>query len=530
MRRFLSFLFVGLSVSVAQAEDPSEWTGWKQPSGSTVQVPKDMTVYIYDDDVPYVEHLGNIVLGANSKVVCANQTVRLTLTAAVSGSGEFRICNEAAGTTCGVTLLADNTGLASPGFFNVWNANVAVSNAFGLGGAATAPASVRFDTDASGSLVFGLRDQKTFTNSVPLRLTTPGSGDAVCWRLGSQSADETFVQTGDLSISEVGWGAKALGCRGNVVLDGNVIVEKGDSLVIDAETDARMTFGPHCRISHALGQKLAVCHVGPNHPKDVGTPWFLWDLPARPEAVGSISLNGACVRMARDNQFGLPTDATLPDFSYHADVGPEELYLSRLDLNGHDTSFARLSSPHDADFAPGAAEETDYRCDVFSETPATFVCAAKNQNRREALRFCGAAGWAHTGSGTNLLVNFRNETSGSFIVTGGCSGLDWGATWGGTNVVVDGGTLYVGAQSVLAGAFINADRTYLRLGNGGKIAIEDGQVVVGRTWKDLAQVAAGVYSSSASPVQGTKPVDWIVGKGSLKVSRSHMGLSVFISR
>lgn len=518
------------SAALTVVGQTTEWTGWKQPSGSTVRVPMGMTVYIYDDDVPYVEHLGNIEIGVNSKVVCANQTVRLTLTAAVRGPGEFHIVNESTPITCGVTLLADNTGLVAPGFFDIRNANVAVSNEFGLGGVETAPAQVRYDTNASGSLVFGLLDRKTFTNSVPIRLTTPDSGSAVCWRMGSRSTNETFVQTGDLSVSEVGWGGKVLGYMGNVVLDCKVIAEKGNSLVVNANANAHVTFGPHCRFSQTGGQKLSVYHMGASHPNDVGTPWFQWDMSARPEVVGSIALNVACVRMTRDNQFGLPTDAALPGFYYYTDVGPEELYLSRLDLNGHDTAFGQLSAQHDGDITPGAGGPTDYHLDVVSEAPALFTCAAKDQNRHEVLRFGGAAGWAHTGSGTNLLVNFKNETTGSFVVTGGCSGLDWGATWGGTNVVVNGGVLYVGAQSVVAGAFVNADQAGLHLDNGGKLYVEDGQLVFGRAWKDHKQVTAGVYSSSASPVAGTKPVDWIEGKGSLKVTRSHLGLSVFIAR
>ena len=530
MRRLLCFLFVGLSVSAAQAEEPGEWTGWKQPSGSTVVVPAGMSAFIYDDDVPSVEHLGNIEISAGAKVVCANQTAHLTLTAAVRGSGEFSISNESEPITCGVTILANNTDLVSPGCFSIWNANVAVSNECGLGGAATAAARVRFDAPHSGSLVFGLLDRQTFTNSVPIRLTTPSGGNDVCWRMGSQAADETFVQTGDVTISAIGTGAKALGLTGNVVFDCNIIAETGNLLLADAAVNTLVTFGERCRFSHLGGQKITVSLAGADHPVGVGMPCFVWNSSARSEAIGALAFNAACVRMERDNPFGQPTDAGLAGLDYGSDVGPEEMYLSRLDLNGHDTAFGQFSSPHDADVTPGAADLTDYRCDVVSETPATLTCAANGQNRREVLCFKGAASWAHTGSGTNLLVHFQNDTAGDFIVKGGCSGLDWGATWGGTNVVVDGGTLYVGAESVTAGAFTNLDQTKLRLNNGGKVYVESGRIAFRRVWKDGKQIAAGVYSSSASPVAGSTPVDWVVGKGTVNVTRSHMGLSVFISR
>ena len=498
--------------------EAGEWTGWPTEPGATAKIPRDRTVTITDADLANVAQLGKIELGLNSKLVCAN-TAALAIACPISGYGQIRIVDNAAG----VTLLGDNSRLVSPGAFWIENSNVAVSNRFGLGSFRTGAATVYFGIDRK--LTFGLGDSNSFTNNVAIKyqaVASAGSSDAVCY-FGSASTDEYLVQNADfLSLaSTVSYGKQAPRPTGNVEFLGKFGLSTGttSTMYIIAASDAVIRFGKTCTFVTPTGDKLNVWLYGAQHPH--GARW-IYDSDNGAQ-MGAVSWNIGTVRPGRENAWG-DAATTLTQLYYFRNLQSAWYYQSILDLDGKNVacnSFGCQSYEK-------VVDRSDYTgcAIVTSGVASVLTLAAKSAMWRwEPLMFRGAAGFRYAGVGTNLFVGVTSDSTGSYRVSSGVSGFDWGAKWGGADITVDGtGTLYVGAES--AGVFgtkaeVKAKKVVLNLKDSGKLYLEGGANCVYEAFRgDGSHIARGTYTAANC--------DWIEGEGSLRILHDDGGMLLLV--
>ena len=448
-----------------------EWTGWPTEPGATARIPRDTTVTITDADLANVAQLGKIELGLNSTLVCAN-TAALAISCPISGYGQIRIVDNAAG----VTLLGDNSKLVSPGAFWIENSNVAVSNQFGLGSFRTGAATVYFGIDRK--LTFGLADSNYFTNNVAIKyqaVASAGSSAAVCY-FGSASTDEYLVQNADFLhlASSVSYGKESPRPTGNVEFLGKFGLSTGttSTMYVIAANDAVVRFGKTCTFVTPTGAKLDVWLYGAQHPH--GVRW-IYDSDDGAQ-MNAIRYNIGTFQPGRDNAWG-DAATTLTQLYYFRNLQSAWYYQSILDLDGKNVacnSFGCQSYEK-------VVDRSDYTgCAIVTSGVASVLTLASKTAmwRWEPLMFRGAAGFRYAGVGTNLFVGVTSDSTGSYRVSSGVSGFDWGAKWGGADITVDGtGTLYVGAES--AGVFgtkaeVKAKKVVLNLKDSGKLYLESG--------------------------------------------------------
>ena len=490
------------------------WTGWPTTAGATAQVPQDATVFITDGDVANVAGLGKIMLGAGSTVVCSGLTQWLNISAAVSGYGTFRIVDSA-----GVTLLGDNSKLISPGHFDIANSYVAVSNRCGLGSTKTAAASVSFST-RDRPLVFGLADGSVFTNNVGISVSqTSASSTQIAF--GTDSKDQWLVQNGDFTTSVNGNYSNRIMIRGSVEFAKSFLAPNSQSYCFNGDSGGSIKFGRNARISGKNNSLSFLAYLPDRRASEgYGTGRFVFACTNQ-TGLTALGINIADLVFEADNVVGAPGE-TATILNYFNNAASAWYYMSVIDLNGHDQAFDRFASQTDRINKPGDAGKYAI---VTSAVPATLtISSTQALNRWEVLKFRGAAGFAYAGVGTNLFVDVASDTTGDFRVSSGVAGFDWGATWAGTNIVVDGtGVLYVGAESAPAfgtKAAAKASGVTLRVRDGGKLYLESGETFVYEACRGGEKVPRGEWS--------TANCDWIEGGGTLRVLHDGMGLMMLI--
>lgn len=483
------------------------WTGWPTVAGATAQVPIDATVYIHLEDAADVSQLGKIVLGLGSTVIC---DAALSINCPVTGYGAFKIVN-----STGVTILGDNSKLVSPGCFYIENSTVAVSNRFGLGGAKTGAATVKFSS-LDNHLLFGLADCKNFTNDVALVIDQTGSSNVAV--LGSQAQDETFVQNADITFKVGTNYQKRLAYTNNIEFISGTFAASGH-LYLYGCLYSTLKIGPACRVAQSSGgansSNLAFYGAGYNVGQSAVSVVTL--APAAFSGFSTVLREVAELRLDTPEVFG---EASGINVNYSLSRAAQ-LGKGFIDLCGHDQSIGA--------FVPWSAiakeaSNPQYGT-VTSDEPAVMTQTTAGTGLvRDALMFTGAAGYGYAGAGTNLLCNVKSTSLGDFRVSSGVAGFDWGAGWGGTNIVVNGtGVLYVGADS--APAFGSRSEAYgksvvLRLADSGRMFLESGTSYVWRAFKDGEVIPRGTYTSANC--------DWIDGDGALRVLRDGSGILVIV--
>ena len=109
-------------------------------------------------------------------------------------------------------------------------------------------------------------------------------------------------------------------------------------------------------------------------------------------------------------------------------------------------------------------------------------------------------------------------------MSSGVSGFNCGATWAGTNIVVEGtGVLYVGADSAPAfgaKAAANASGVTLRVSDSGKLYLEGGETFVHSAYLGGDRVRRGAYSAANC--------GWIEGAGTLRVLHDGCGFMLLV--
>ena len=483
------------------------WNGWPDEPGATAVVPRDMTVTITDEDVEKVSRLGGIELGLNSTVNCVNSENYLTLVAPVSGCGEFRIVDSA-----GVTLLGDNSGLIAPGAFYVENSALAVSNRFGLGCADTGAAEIRFSS-LDKRLVFGLADSQYCTNDVALKLSATVGGN-VAW-IGTDSSDSHFIQNADVTLTGFSTYANRISYGGNVEFASGTFKTEG-SLYFSGSLHASIGFGSECSVTNpsAVAASLAFYGAGWNVGMEAVSRVFFG--PKTLAGFAYFFNSTSYVKFTGENLFAeSPGLALQYNTSQLAQKG-----RGVYEFCGNDQVIGKFSNyastSHNKSFLA-----------VTSDAPAIVTLETTNEALvRDSLEYQGSIGYHYAGAGTNLLCNMASTSVGDFRISSGVAGFDWGATWGGTNIAVEGsGTLYVGADSAAAGVFgteLGATRSaaVLTVSANGRLALEGNETVVFNASKANAPLDRGVYcaeDNATAKASGAVGVDWISGAGTLRV-------------
>ena len=447
------------------------------------------------------------MLSLGSTVIC---DAALSISCPITGYGAFRIVD-----STGVTILGDNSKLVTPGCFYIENSSVAVSNRFGLGGAKTGAATVKFSS-LDNHLLFGLADCKNFTNDVALVIDQTGSSNVAV--LGSQAQDETFVQNADITFKVGTTYQKRLAYTNNIEFISGTLAASGH-LYLYGCLYSTFKIGPGCRVAQSSGganpSNLAFYGAGYNVGQSAVPVVTL--APAAFSGFSTVLREVSELRLGTPEMFGEASGINVNySLSRVAQKG-----RGFIDLCGHDQSIGA--------FIPWSAivkEASNPQYGVVtSDGPAVITQTTANPVLvREALLFTGAAGYGYAGAGTNLLCNVKSTSTGDFRVSSGVAGFDWGATWAGTNIVVEGtGVLYVGADSAPAfgaKAAAKASGVTLRVRDGGKLYLESGETFVYEACRGGEKVPRGEWSAANC--------DWIEGGGTLRVLHDGMGLMLLI--
>lgn len=499
------------------------WTGWPDVEGGFAEVPKNASVAITDDDVEKVAKLSEIWLCAGSTVTCSS-TAALAIRAKIAGSGTFRIVNAE-----NVVILGDNSNLVAPGCFYIENSAVAVSNRFGLGSAQTGAATVNFGS-ISRKLVFGLENCRAFTNDVALVLGQVGSG-AVGW-IGSSATDEYLVQNADVTLTAFRDYVTRLTYGGNVEFAAGTVSVSG-ALYLYGDMFAHLTFGAGASFVNTTSTPKTIAFYGAGYNVGMDAIPVVDFGPQSATGVGGVVREICVLRFPKANVFAdgsvaslLYTTATLAQAAHGV-----------VDFCGCDQTLGGMSVHYSS---AKVTEGNKQIAPLVSEAPATVTIQTDAEDLvREQVNFEGALGYRYNGAGTNLLCNLKSTSTGGFRVSSGVAGFDWGATWGGTNIVVDGtGTLYVGAGSAAAGVFgsasgVTKSQALLTVSDAGRLYLESGETVVFNAIGSTGPLNRGIYCSAENAeakASGALGVDWIAGAGTLRVLKGPVSGMVLLLR
>lgn len=484
------------------------WEGWPTSPEAQTVVPINTAVTLADADVANVAaNVSKLVLRPGAQVTIQNETAPLTLTAEVSGTGQIRIID-----SVGVTLLGDNSELASPGAFYIENSAVAVSNRFGLGSWQTGAATVNFTT-ADRWLTFGLANSAYFTNEVALVIGQTVGGTAVA-SLGSNSTDEYLVLAGGVTFNTGTTFATRVTYRGNVEIASGEVTTTGNLFLYGALC-AHLKFGPACILVNNAVTAAQYNFYGAGWNESMAAVPVVEFGPGYMQNIGSLMREVTYLKIQTTDAF--PSNSRLT----YSPASLAQKGRGTFDLCGVNRTIGRLVK-YDGAPTRGSSSITQ----LTSDSPAVLTLVTESEELvRDAVRFEGHAGYCYSGMGTNLLCNVASISDGPFTVTSGTAGLDWGATWAGNAITVSGGTLFIGADSAAAGAFgtesgARQSEAVLTLGALGKLDIEDGTVVVKKLIRAETPMNKGDYCSFENPVQDATPVTWITGAGVLRVLRN----------
>ena len=499
----------GADASVVTVDIPGgEWTGWPDEEDGVATVPKGAQVTISDDDVPKVAKLSAIRMGSGATVTCS-PTVALAIKARISGTGTFRIVDAA-----NVVLLGDNSKLASPGSFYIENSAVAVSNRFGLGSARTGAANVKF-VSADRKLVFGLADSKHFTNEVALVCNQTGAASIAS--IGPEAEDEYFVQAADFTCASFAQYEKRLVFRGNVEFSAGTFSISG-GLYAYGSIHAKVKFGSGCSVVNSAKTPATIAFYGAGYNVGMDAiPVFDFGPQSAAGIVGVV--REMCV--LKFSNADIFTGETKPSVSYTTSATAQAAH-GVIDFCGCDQALNAFSIHYSSSKVTKGNKQI---APLVSEAPATVTLLTTDAGLvRDQVSFEGALGYRYAGAGTNLLCNLKSTSTGGFRVSSGVAGFDWGAAWGGTNIVVDGtGTLYISADSAPAfgtKAVAKTSGVTLTLKDSGKLYLEGGETFVGWAIRDGEDIPRGTYTAVNC--------DWIEGEGSLRVLHDHAGIVLIV--
>ena len=444
--------------------------------GTVATVPRSCIVTLTDADAARLAPLTEIVFkNAVGKIICANTSVPFTISAAISGPGQFTADGSA-----GVTLNGDNSGFT--GEFSFDNSIVEVTNAKSLGNAASL-------TSKAGSK----------TN--PLRLPTTGIVLDMPVTLKDihsfATTDEgEIVFNGLVTLLQPSSGSYGYVDLGNVTFNGGF---------------SGTTTWPAFRLSEDRTAKI----------KDISAAGK-WCIFANDQGAKS---QGRVYRLSGSNSWG---DGRIQYVKIICDsdsclgtAAGQKLYFvdnsgaDVIDLNGHDQNaalFYGATAPTESGsaFIGGTVENS-------SPDAATFTIngSPTEDKIHNPILFSGNLSLVYDSAATWKLAKIVATATGSLTVKQGTFVIEWGAGWRGSDVIVDGGTLSLTSAAALAD-----DTTALEVKSGtldiaaGVTAFVKSATIGGAT------LAKGVYPASQL---ATAYPGLVSGSGTLAVDQNGGG-------
>lgn len=391
LQKLCSAAVVSGAGSVQVGKGGEETFKWPDEEGGSATVPANATVIVTDADAAGVARTGALVLKPGSKMVFANETIPLTLAAAVSGAG--MLCADG---SVGLTLSGDNSGYT--GQTVVSNSVIAVTSRYGLGTSVTPEAFFYRALNKTGTLDFY---GEGLTNDVAIQVEGFNVQTSGVARLIQQNAVRRKA--------------------GTTPTFGNVTVNNGQLVGVGSAFGVNVAEGCAFEISGAAY---------------INT----WTWNARFSGKGALRM-GATTGTHQYGFITMDADAALvcegADVLKHGDAsnnGSIGLTAAAepaggLDLNGYDQEVNTIDVS-----VSGSAFAI-----VTSASPATVKMTSAT-DRRSAIAFTGAAGFWQAGNSTYTIANGKSQTTGALKVTAGMVAFEVGTGWTGP-VELAGGAL-----------------------------------------------------------------------------------------
>ena len=505
--------FVTGSGSIHVEEYVPEWTGWPSEPGLRVTVPPSTVVDVDSaEDLAKAMACREITLKGGSSVNFNALPDDLLVTNRFTGYGTVTFRNGKR-----IYMDSDASGLADSGHF-VFDLceTVVVSNEVALGGLRSGACTLVSDQNLRAKLLFA--GEGDIVNQSPILFYKglvfgPISDSARLYQTNSWQAYEG-------EANQWGWTYvtnKVTFCAGNF-----------------GTSNGNTAFFCGYRTSDiVLTENTVFKSTGTTFPYDGGT----WHLGSKANDLGELHPGLTSLKLICDraNAFN-STSAFQP---YNASGAP----TGCLDLNGFDQEapFYKCQNEAKPTKSDGWGETSEWKVYVRSATPAQLIATSTDGATRTRIDywFEGQAGFWLKGNDNVTLSRSQSTSTGELRVSGGSLTLDWASSWGGTNVVVDGGKLIVDATA--GGKYIAKSTVETPVFNrAATIFVSDGgtldlgnevENVVRRFCVNGEYLKPGVYGGSASAARGEFVRDDIFGTtapGVLRVLRGAPGQGVLL--
>lgn len=498
--------FVTGSGSILVEEYVPAWTGWPSEPGQRVTLPPSTVVDVDSaEDLAKAMACREITFKGGSAVNFNVLPDELLVTNRFTGYGAVTFRNGKR-----IYMDSDAAGLLAPGHFAFdLCETVVVSNEVALGGLRSGACTVVSDQNLRAKLLFA--GEGDIVNQSPILFYKglvfgPISDSARLYQTNSWQAYEG-------EANSWGWNYvtnKVTFCAGNF-----------------GTSNGNTAFFCGYRTSDiVLTENTVFKSTGTTFPYDGGT----WHLGSKANDLGELHPGLTSMKLICDraNAFN-STSAFQP---YNASGAP----TGCLDLNGFDQEVPCCKCQN-----PTWNETSEWKVYVRSATPAQLIATSTSGTTRSPIDywFEGQAGFWLKGNDNVTLSRSQSTSAGELRVSGGSLTLDWASSWGGTNVVVDGGKLivdvsaggkYIAKSTVETPVFNRAATIFVS--DGGTLDLgNEVENVVRRFCVNGEYLKPGVYGGSASAARGEFVRDDIFGTtapGVLRVLRGAPGQGVLL--
>ena len=379
---------------------------------------------------------------------------------------------EGAGTEEGVTLTGDNRGLVAPLYLT--ELAVRSGHEYALGG----PGRITYYTRVTGNE--GINQLKFFgaglTNSTPIEVRAKNAGSVSTYGFHENLTDE-LVMKGEVRL--VPWDGKA-----------------GTPLWLRVGANDRYEGGLYAGSIGSASFSIVGAGSDKSHLTITGKPFRAQE--------GMVWFGSVTARVDVDHnefrQIFFDKDGKLvcgvsgvlyaaAGYNQIAFGSPSSLGCGFIDLGGFDQSFSTIY------YSGADVVASSPRGTVYSETDAYLI---GQRNDREGVQtfvnaeFTGKAGFWQNGSVSNTISSGSSPTTGKFRVSKGGLTLEKVSLPNASEMLVDGGVLYVRAAG--ASRTFGPKTTDLKI-TGGTMDIEGGTVRVKTLTVGEAKLPDGFYGA-----------------------------------
>ena len=381
-----------------------------------------------------------IVLNEGSRLVYKSSEA-LVLSAKVSGSGSFVFDSAAAESA--VTLSGDNSGLVAPGCFEIKNTKLIVTSETGLGSGASGAAT--FIGNMPDGMLRFVGESNVFTNYAPIVMKLEHALNDGVFFIGSESADNSFVQAASLSVSTDNFKITHLYFKHNFEMLSGVFTvlrypyfyQSGAGTVKIGE-DVDVVWGDASQAIVYFNNLILACRN------------FI-----APQGLAPSGANNVVFEV--EDCLGEDTPLR-PYVTWH------EQTTWHYNLNGFNQTVSHLWAIEN--------EDTGGQCAlVGSATPATLTAAGSVTGMQSARwKFFGPLSYVHDTSFTNIFTTYKLAATGALTVSNGKVAFTNGSGWAGEEVTVKaGGVLFCASV-----ASLDSGEHVLKVESGGELEVAAG--------------------------------------------------------